>query len=240
MFNLLKESQQKMSAYAAYMNYQLIHFSVKAEPAALLAVTVQLNNEEFNLEEVADVALASETQFALIPKDQNDLFPICKGVASVHPDYKIEQKSMDDEQDSTSEESTTEENENQYILCTMPPVNQDRRDAGMDYVKTIYDETLGKIDATQSTYIAKLTKQLSDAQPGELDEAKDELQQQHDQHIDLCKSYREEKEKQIEEAYQQYLQAQSEKESAEQEKHAAHSDKAGKQFSMDAFASESE
>ena len=240
MFNLLKEAQQKMSAYAAYLNYQLIHFSVKAEPAALLAVTVHLNNEEFDLEEVADVALAGETQFALIPKDQSYLFPICKGVASVHPDYKIEQKSMDDQQESASEESSTGEDENKYILCTMPPVNKDRRDAGMDYVKTVYEEILSKVDATQSAYIAKITKQLTEARPGELDEAKDELQQQHDQHTDLCKAYREEKEKQIEEAYQQYLQAQSEKESAEQEKHAAHSEEAGKQFSMDALAAEAE
>lgn len=229
-----------MSAYAAYMNYQLIHFSVKAEPAALLSVTVHLNQEELNLEEVADVALAGETQFALIPKDQGYLFPICKGVASVHPDYKIEQKSLDDEQESSSEESSAEEDENKYILCTMPPVNKDRRDAGMDYVKTIYEETQSKVNATQSAYIAKITKQLTDAKPGELDEAKDELQQQHDQHIDLCKSYREEKEKQIEEAYQQYLNAQAEKESAEQEQQAAHSEEAGKQFSMEAFASAEE
>ncbi len=237
-FNLLKEAQQKMSAYAAYLNYQLIHFSVKAEPAALLAVTVHLNETDLNLEEVADVALPEENQFALIPKDQAYLFPICKGIGAVHPDYKIEQKSMQEEQGTDSGEASSEEGEDKYILCTMPAVNKDRHDAGMEYVKTVYDETLSKIEATQGAYTAKITQQLANAKEEEIDEAKDELKKLHDQHLDLCKSYREEKEKQIEEAYQQYQQEQAAQESAEQEKHAAHSQAAGKQFHLGDLASE--
>ena len=93
-YNLLREAQQKMSGYAVYMNYQFIHFSVVAEPAALLAVEVEIDNTPLNLEDVADVAVPEETQFALIPKDQSYLFPICKAVGKIHPDYKIEQKPL--------------------------------------------------------------------------------------------------------------------------------------------------
>ena len=53
-YNLLREVQQKMSGFAVFMNYQFMHFGVKAEPAALLSVEVELGGESMNLEDVAD------------------------------------------------------------------------------------------------------------------------------------------------------------------------------------------
>ena len=80
-YKLLQEAQQKMNGYAVYMNYQFMHFGVKAEPAALLTVEVEVGGERMNLEEVADVALPQDDQFALIPKDRLDSqgtgLPVC-------------------------------------------------------------------------------------------------------------------------------------------------------------------
>ncbi len=239
--NLLNEAQQKMGGYVVYMNYQFINFSVLAEPAALLSVEVEINGEHMNLEDVADVAIQEDTQFAIIPKDPSFIFPICKGIGVVHPEYKIEVKSLDesdDDSESASESQDSDEDNDKYILCTMPEMNKDRRDAGMDYVKTIYDEFKAKVDSTHATYGVKIGKHLVNAKPEESDEAKDELDQIHSKHLDLCQSYREEKEQQIEKAYQIYLKQQAEKESAEQEKQAAHSEDAGKQMSMDALSNE--
>ena len=50
MYKLLQEAQQKMNGYAVYMNYQFMHFGVKAEPAALLSVEVEVGGERMNLE----------------------------------------------------------------------------------------------------------------------------------------------------------------------------------------------
>lgn len=239
-FDLLNEAQKKMSGFAVYMNYQFIHFSVQAEPAALLAIEVELNNVRMNLEDVADIILPNETQFGIIPKSQSYLFPICKAIGMVHPEYKIEQKSMNDEQQEESpteaEDRDTDEEDEKYILCTMPEVTKERRDAGMDYVKTIYDETLAKLDTVNTAYGVKIGKVLTQPKANEADEAKEELKKMHDEHLEICKSYREEKENQIEAAYQDYLKRQQEKESAEREKEAAHSGTAGKQFHMDAFS----
>ena len=98
-YKLLQEAQQKMNGYAVYMNYQFMHFGVKAEPAALLSVEVEVGGERMNLEDVADVAIPQDDQFALIPKEQDFLFDICKAVAQAHPDYKIGQKSMNGAED---------------------------------------------------------------------------------------------------------------------------------------------
>lgn len=234
-YKLLQEAQQKMNGYAVYMNYQFMHFGVKAEPAALLTVEVEVGGERTNLEEVADVALPQDDQFALIPKEQDYLFAICKAVAQAHPDYKIKQKPMDEDGEENGEEESSDGEEDRYVLCTMPEVNDDRHDAGMDYVKAIYEEMTGKIDAVNAAYGAKIAKQLAGAKPEEMDEAKEELQKVYDQIKDICKSYREEKEKQIEKAYQDYLKKKAEAEQAESERQAARGEDKGMKLDLSQF-----
>ncbi|RHA78032.1 ribosome recycling factor [Phocaeicola coprophilus] len=232
-YKLLQEAQQKMNGYAVYMNYQFMHFGVKAEPAALLSVEVEVGGERMNLEDVADVAIPQDDQFALIPKEQDFLFDICKAVAQAHPDYKIGQKSINEE-----EEDSLDGEEDRYVLCTMPEVNDDRHDVGMNYVKAIYEEMTAKIDTTHAAYGAEIIKQLASAKPEEIDEAKEEFQKIYDQMKDICKSYREEKEKQIEEAYQDYLKKKAEAEQAESERQAARGEDKSSRLDLSQFVSE--
>lgn len=232
-YKLLQEAQQKMNGYAVYMNYQFMHFGVKAEPAALLSVEVEVGGERMNLEDVADVAIPQDDQFALIPKEQDFLFDICKAVAQAHPDYKIGQKSINGE-----EEDSLDGEEDRYVLCTMPEVNDDRHDVGMNYVKAIYEEMTAKIDTTHAAYGAEIIKQLASAKPEEIDEAKEELQKIYDQMKDICKSYREEKEEQIEEAYQDYLKKKAEAEQAESERQAARGEDKSSKLDLSQFVSE--
>ena len=232
-YKLLQEAQQKMNGYAVYMNYQFMHFGVKAEPAALLSVEVEVGGERMNLEDVADVAIPQDDQFALIPKEQDFLFDICKAVAQAHPDYKIGQKSINEE-----EEDSLDGEEDRYVLCTMPEVNDDRHDVGMNYVKAIYEEMTAKIDTTHAAYRAEIIKQLASAKPEEIDEAKEEFQKIYDQMKDICKSYREEKEKQIEEAYQDYLKKKAEAEQAESERQAARGEDKSSRLDLSQFVSE--
>ena len=114
----------------------------------------------------------------------------------------------------------------------MPEVNGDRHDAGMNYVKAIYEEMMAKIDKANLAYGAKITKELMTAKPEEIDEAKEELQKQYDQIKDLCKSYRENKEKQIEDAYQEYLKKKAEIEQTEKERQAAHNEEKGSKLNL--------
>ena len=232
---LLKEAQQKMDTYAVYMNYQFMHFSVKAEPAALLSVDVKIDGNSVNLEDVADVSLPADDQFALIPKDNAFLFPISKAIAQSHPEYQQEQKNLDENAAQSEEES---DEVTKYILCTMPEVNKDRRDAGMDYVKTLYDETSARMSTAHSAYTAKIANKLVGANQEELDEANDQLKELHDQHKSMIDDYRSEKEKQIEEAYQKYLKGKAESEQAESERQAARGENAGKRINLDSLANE--
>ena len=79
--NLLGEAQKKMSAYTAWMNFRFVNLSIKADAAALLSVTVNIDDEEYDIENVAEVAvLEEENQLAILPKDPSFIFAICNGI----------------------------------------------------------------------------------------------------------------------------------------------------------------
>ena len=239
---LLTEAKEKMNAYTVYMNYQFMNFSVKAEPAALLSVEVEIDDEKVYLENTADVAIPEDDQFAIIPKDQAFLFAISKAIAHAHPEYRQEQKELEQDEENADMPQSPESSEDtdKYLLCTMPEINKDRHDAGMDYVKMIYDEATGRLEAARVSCEVKMAAKLKDAQPKETDEANDELKKIYDQHKSMCDDYRQKKEKQIDDAYQHYLEKKAEEERAESERRAAHGENAGKQINLNSFLGEDE
>ena len=184
---LLTEAKEKMNAYTVYMNYQFMNFSVKAEPAALLSVEVEIDDEKVYLENTADVAIPEDDQFAIIPKDQAFLFAISKAIAHAHPEYRQEQKELEQDEENADMPQSPESSEDtdKYLLCTMPEINKDRHDAGMDYVKMIYDEATGRLEAARVSCEVKMAAKLKDAQPKETDEANDELKKIYDQQINV-------------------------------------------------------
>ena len=230
---LLGEVEGKMSGYVALMNYKYLNLCVKAEPASLLPVTVEYGNESFDIEQVADVTMPQENQLQVYPKDPVLLFAIGKAIATSHPEFK--QDTVVDKGDEKEESSTNSEQEDdadKSILLTMPTVDKDRRDALMEGVKILFDEVKVKLDTNFNFYTQKITLKLASASPEEIDEAKKALGDIKKQHDDLAKEYRENKEKEIETAYQLYLEKQTEKEKNKQEQEAATNKKAGQGFKM--------
>lgn len=224
-----------MSGYAVYLNFQFMNLCVKAEPAALLPVTVVIDGESKDIEEVADVALPNKNQFVIIPKESSYLFPICKALSQAHPEFEIERKNEDSSVSSNNEEtaSSGDDEDNEVIYCTMPPINKDRRDTCMDFVKTVSDEAKAKIEVTYTTYTARITAKMAGESAESIEEATNELDDIHKQHTDICKEYRENIEKEIEGAYQKYVTEQEEKEKTAQEQMAARGENAGSSMRME-------
>lgn len=225
---MLGEMQKKMSGYAVLLNYRFMNLCVKAEPASLMPVTVPVNGEDMDIEEVADVAIPQENQLEVYPKDSSLLFAISKAIHEAHPEFKIEERSRNDE----SGESEGGDEEDKSILCTMPVVDKDRYDLYMNGVSTLSDEVKVKLDSNHVLYGNKIAAKLMGASVEEIDEAKKMLEEIYNGHVDLCKEYRENKEKEIEDAYQLYLSEQSQKEAAAQEEEAARGETAGSAMKM--------
>lgn len=212
---MLGELQKKMSAYAALLNYRYMNLCVKAEPASLLPVTVQLPEDDVDIEEVADVTVPQENQLQVYAKDQAFLLPISKAIFVAHPEFKIEEVPDEDDEDEKT------------LLLTMPEVNKDRHDALVNGVDVLYEEAKGKIQVSFTEYSARIVDKTKNLHPDEIKEAKDALEDVNKQHTDLIKQYTDAKKAEIEDAYQRYLANQAQKEAARKEEEAAHDEKAG-------------
>ena len=212
--NVLADAKAQLSGYAALLNYRFMNLCVKAEAPALLSVTVEVGNNSLDLEKTAMArnAPGRDDQFEIYPLDHSLFFAISKGIKKAHPEFQLEEKSIEG----------SEDEEDKFILATMPVVNKDRRDALMNGVSALSDECKVNMDVAYSKYLGQIMTKLVGAPPQEIDEAKDEMQSLYDEHSKLCKEYREEKEKEIEEAYQRYTTEQSEADAKQQENDASH------------------
>lgn len=212
---LIDEAKSKMNAFVALVNYRYMNLCVDAEPASLLCITVEANEMKLDIENVADVSCPQKDQFALFPKvnDPSLIFEICKAVKKAHPEFDVDVKDMDD----YDEGEMKEDEEQKYILLTMPKVNKTRHDFIKKGVDTLQKACQAKLDFIFQEYVAKVTAKLAIGNPEELDEAKDELQNLHDEHKKMLNGYSDDKKAEVEEAYQRYLEEQEQKEAERQE-----------------------
>ena len=209
---LIQEAQQKMNGYAMLYYFHLGNLCIKADPMALLSATVEINGNELNLENVARVSLPKEDQFAVIPNEKEYVFPVCKAIKFTHPEFEMEEKI--ERNQLTDEEETV-------IYYTMPTVNEDRRDVCMDYIKMKYEAATLNIETVFSMHTAKIMALLTGASVESINMVKENLQEIYDWHTNLCNQLREDKEKEVEEAYQKYLATVTEQQKQTEEQEAA-------------------
>lgn len=203
----IDEAQKRMSGYIALLNYRFKNLCVKADIAVLLPVSVYADGEELNIEDVANVNMPDDYQLGVYPKEENDLQSIIQGIYEAHPEFKMEIKSTDG---SDSEES-------KYALYTMPEVDKNRRDFLMNGVKGLKDECLVRIDAVYADYQARFAKILVNVPAQDADEANKALDKARRQCKELVGDLHFQKEQEIEEGYQRYLEEKEKHQEEEEE-----------------------
>lgn len=201
----IEKAQKKMSGYIGLLNFRYMNLCVKAEIASLLPVTVFIDGQETNIEEVANVNMPNEFQLGVYPKEPEQLSDIIAGIYEAHPEFKMEKKSTGDPDDESS----------QYVLYTMPEVDKDRRDLLMNAVKSLYDECRARLKAIYTEYQKMFAEVLVKAPPTEADEAKKALDDLNDRCHNMVIDQLNQKQDEIEEAYQRYLSLQEEKQNSE-------------------------
>ena len=223
---LISEMKNKMSGYAVLLQYRYMNLCVKAEAASLLSISVVDDEGDDNdLESVAVATLANDYQFEIYPHEPKMVFAICKGIKEAHPEFKM---------DTRTEGGDGETEEKQVVIvCTMPEVNKDRHDALIDGVGMLYDQCKAKLDTNHTVYKTRLTPKLVGLSEEDAQKAEDELEKVYKMHDDTCLQYKEAKIKEIEEAYQRYLDEQKKKQEAADERAAAWGENAKTQYRID-------
>ena len=193
----LSDLANKMKGYNMLFNYRMTNLCVKAEPTALMPVTVLVADSEYNLEEVADIMRPDDFSFDVYPKNPNNLQNIITGIFDMHPEFKMEIKTDKPEHEGGEEK--------QHILYTMPPVDKDRRNLLNDTTKLFHKECQANLDVTYAELQAKLVEPYTKMSLQEIDEAKKAFKKVYDISKDQCDKMLEQKLNEIEEGYQRYL-----------------------------------
>lgn len=74
--SLYEAMEDKLSGYVSIANYRYMNLCVKAEEVSLLSVRVNIEGEEKNIEDVAQVSKKGDYQFVAIPNYSEDLMPL--------------------------------------------------------------------------------------------------------------------------------------------------------------------
>ena len=223
------EVNRKMDGYIVLLSFRYMNLCVKAEVASLMPVNVIDDGTEFDIEEVADVAVANDYQMVVYPKYPELLNPIIEGIAEAHPEFKLSIKKgrmtyanpddTDDDDDSDMKPKTEpvnldkfpagelgEDNTGLFLVYTMPEVDKNRRDLLTTAVKSLHAECMMRIDSLYAHHAEIFTNFLMNAtsiKDGDL--LKNRLTEIYDQHKERADMLRDEKIQEIDEAYANYM-----------------------------------
>lgn len=188
----------KLKGYNMLFNYRMTNFCVKAEPTALMPVTVAVAGTEYNLEEVADIMRPDDFSFDVYPKNPNNLQDIINGIFDTHPEFKMELKTDKDENDENAEEI-------HHAFYTMPEVNKKRRDLLNDTTKVFHKECQANLEIAYAELQERLVEPYTKMPPEEVDEARLGFKKIYEDAKGECDQLLQAKLEEIEEGYQRYL-----------------------------------
>jgi len=224
--SIIHEMEGRLNGYVSLLIYRYANLCVKAQPLALLsAEIIDEERGKLPIEKVAGVLMPDEFHLKIVPFDPSYIFPLCKAIKLEHPEFK---------QDLVVPDDSTDEKE-RHLILTMPVVNKDRRDALLEAVDTLYDGCKAKMDKTCAEYRLKLEKKIVVLPTDdERNESKDALEAKIKTYQDMADLNKTEKVKEIEEAYQRYLDEQTSKRNKADEAAAARGEHAGRQMRVGA------
>lgn len=201
---LLGELDAKLTGHAGLLNYRYMNLCIKAEPAALLSLIVtDIEGNVYNIEDVADTMMPDDFTFVFVPKEMEMLPFIQKGIAETHPEFKQEVvKPKEDEHFFVA--NSADYDKERHIVCTMPEVDNNRYDVLKESVKALYDDSMVEIDKVKVKYTELLADRTRELPKEEADEAKNKLEEIVKQYSEICKTYRDNKEQEIEEAHNEW------------------------------------
>jgi ribosome recycling factor len=200
----ISSAEEKMTSYLLLLSYRYMNLCVKAEMGALMPVSILTTTGPKDLENVADVGLPNEYQFAIIPKSPDLLQNIIHGIFDAHPEFKMEIKAGQVTYVDNDHMPDAMEWDGRYLLYTMPSVDKNRRDLLNEAVKSLHKECVARLNMTQAEKIAFAVGYLKE-KPGDIPEAKEVFESLHDEYKMKADEILQNKLDEIEEGYQRYL-----------------------------------
>ena len=219
----INDTQKKMGAYLSLLDLRYKNLCVKADPVALLPVSIDTGHEKLNIEDVANVSMPNEYQLAIYPTISNYMQDIIRGVFEAHPEFKLDIRDMNEDRKNqeagedgpdTSElgiDETFDEDseETKYMLYTMPEVNKDRRDFLSNGVSALHKQCVTRLDAEYTAGLKRLKEAEMYSSEEDMEEARGDLKDILEDVKEKADQKLQEKQQEIEEAYRHYYEQQA-------------------------------
>lgn len=224
--SIIHEMEVKLGGYVSLLMYRYANLCVKADPMSLLSTIVEDEEQgDMTIEQVAGVLMPDEYHLKLVPFDPRFNFTLCKAIAKEHPEFK---------QELVMSGEGAEEDE-RYLILTMPEVNKERHDVLVEGVNVLYDGCKAQMVKTSAHYRAKLVPKLQICPDEERQEAEEALESSVNTHTELIDKQKTDKLKEIEEAYQRYLDDQAAKKAQEDEIEATRVNRSSNSMKMGSY-----
>ena len=158
---------EKLTNQCVIFSYRLKNLCIKAEPASLLSIQVNIDGQNKNLEECACVGKGDDDYtFKIVPLFEEDLQQVSMAIRKVHPEFKQDREKLQIDDVDMANVIISEDMEDAmkvkvipYILLTMPVVNDNRYDALKNGVKMCYDKCKVEMDAIYNASKLKFDKE---------------------------------------------------------------------------------
>jgi hypothetical protein len=209
----IEQLKTKFTGYTSLFNYRLLNLCIEAEPVALLPVRIMTEEGMQNMEDVAQVAVDEKYHFIINPLYDDELQAIAKGVFGAHPEFKQEIRTWEgyDEADPAGK----------YLYCTMPEVDKDRRDVLNSAVDALYNKCKGDMETANAACTARIATLMADNSAEEADKVRKTREEIVEMYEKIREEMHDNKLKEIEDAYQEFLARQARRLSAEEEQEQA-------------------
>jgi hypothetical protein len=219
---IIKEFEQlseALSNYNAMFAFRIMNLCVKAEEVALLPVKVMVEGEIQNLEQCTLIKKKDDYSFVIIPKFDEDVTQIGLAIANVHPEFK--QKVESTTVEVPQSDGSMRKVESNYIVVTMPTVDDDRYDILKDGVKLSYDECKARMEAANAKADVTFAELTVDEDKENIENIKQEREKLNDQWYGQRDKLYNEKLQEIEDAHNKWLAGKAETVQRQQEEDAA-------------------
>ena len=198
-----------LSTLNAQFAYRLMNLCVKSEPVALLPILVNIEGELQKLEECAQISKDDDYTFRVFPTYSSDIPALAQGIFKAHPEFK--QQMLTEDVDYIDEDGQEKTDKMNYILLTMPEVDDERYDVLKDGVKVIYEDTKVKMENVIANADVKMAELMKDESEADIEKVKKSRDKQVKTWTEQRDKIHTEKLQEIEEAHYKWLNEEAER-----------------------------
>ena len=194
--------ESKLSGYVAQLNFRFMNLCVKAEPMSLLSARFNIQGEEKQIEDVAQVSKKGDYQFMAIPNFEDDMAPLAVGIALKHPEFK--QEYGEETVNIVDEQGEPQSVRVKYLLLTMPEVDDNRYDALKTGVDAAYNQCKAQMEAVAQRVEPEISLLLEGEDQEDIDRVKKAVEKLKKSYSEQRDKFYDEKIKEIEEAHENW------------------------------------